>query len=591
MNELLHPNPQFARQHWVDLCGTWGFSYDDDDLGRDAHWPRRADVFGRTITVPFPPESAASGIHDPSHHPIVWYRRTFMMDRNDRSQRVILHFGAVDYTAAVWVNGRLVTRHEGGHTPFRADITNELVDGAEQVIVVRAEDQPLDMGQPRGKQDWLPDPHVIWYHRTTGIWQPVWIEVVNTHHLASLRWTPDLHHATLGLAVRLSRAPVQPLTLRVRLSLHGTLLIDDACSIQHKDLARDFVLPINELAMQMHAVIWSPEQPNLIDAELTLMDGNRVLDTVQSYAGLRSVGIDNGRFHLNGRPYYLRSVLEQGYWPESCLVAPSPDALKQEVEWIKALGFNSVRIHQKVEDPRFLYWCDRLGLTVWGEMANSYIFTWESAERLTREWIDVLKRDYSHPCIVTWVPVNESWGVPSLAQDSRQREHLRSLYALTKTFDPTRPVIDNDGWEHTRTDIISIHDYARVGATLRERYGSDDALRQIVETGRPLHWPPLLAEHDVPPGAPIMLTEFGGISYAPEPGTKWYGYGTVTTPQEYVDKLRELFGAIVACPGIAGFCYTQLTDTEQETNGLLTEAREPKFDVAAIHAIVSMIAD
>jgi beta-galactosidase/beta-glucuronidase len=582
----LHPTPQFARPGWVDLCGKWDFAHDDNDEGLNAGWPRRADVFGHTITVPFPPESAASGIHEPGHHPVVWYRRTVPLVRPDAGTRTMLHFGAVDYRAAVWVNGQLVATHEGGHTPFSVDITNELAEGSEQVIVVRAEDQPLDMGMPRGKQDWLLEPHVIWYHRTTGIWQPVWIEAVSTLHVASLRWTPDLHRAALGLAVRLNRMPAQPVTLRVRLTLHDVVLVDDLCTVHHQDFERELVLPMNELAMAPQDAIWWPERPNLIDAELTLLAGDTVLDTVQSYAGMRSVGMQDGRFLLNGRPYYLRSVLEQGYWPESHLAAPSPEALKREVELIKALGFNSVRIHQKVEDPRFLYWCDRLGLTVWGEMANSYIFTWESAERIVREWMEVLQRDYSHPCIVTWVPINESWGVPNLPQDGRQRELLRALYALTKTFDPTRPVVDNDGWEHTRTDILSIHDYTRQGATILERYGTDAALSQIVATGRPLHHVPLLAEHEITPGAPVMLTEFGGISYAPRPGEKWYGYGTVNTAHEYIDKLRELFSAVAACPGIAGFCYTQLTDTEQETNGLLTEDREPKFDIEVIREIV-----
>lgn len=588
----LPPNPQFARPGWVDLNGEWGFAYDDADVGIDAGWPTCADAFTRTIRVPFPPESKASGIADANPHPVIWYRRELNVSPPQGGQRAILHFGAVDYAATVWVNGRLVAHHEGGHTPFCADITNELAAAPQQVVVVRAEDQPLDMSQPRGKQDWMAEPHIIWYCRTSGIWQPVWLEYVNPLHIDELRWTPDLHRAALNLTVNLSRQPAKPVFLRVRLWLHGDLLVDDTFMVRQREVEREIVLPVNDMAMQFEQLMWSPEHPNLMEAALTLSDsaGNE-LDMVQSYAGLRSAGVGGGRFLLNGRPYYIRSVLEQGYWPESHLVAPDLPAIKREVELIKKLGFNSVRIHQKVEDPRFLYWCDRLGLTVWGEMANSYIYTWQSAERLTREWMDVLKRDYSHPCIVTWVPVNESWGVPTLAQDARQREHLRALYALTKMFDPTRPVVDNDGWEHVRTDIITIHDYARCGDVLRERYGTDSALTNLVQTGRPLHYPPLLEEHLIASDAPVMLTEFGGISYAPKPEEKWFGYGTVKTAEEYVAKLRELIGAVVDCPGLVGFCYTQLTDTEQETNGLLTDKREPKFDIDVIRKIVQTSKD
>jgi beta-galactosidase/beta-glucuronidase len=581
----LPPNPQFFRDGWIDLCGDWGFAHDDGDAGIDERWYERPEVFTRTIRVPFPPESRASGIHDPGDHPVVWYRRTFAVQRHGR-ERIMLNFGAVDYLATVWVNGRLVARHEGGHTPFSADITCELNDDDEQVVVVRAEDQPLDMSQPRGKQDWLPDPHIIWYYRTTGIWQPVWLERVAPVHISEVRWTPRMHRLGLRLIAQLNRTPQMPLRMRVRLWLHGSLLIDDTCLVRQRELGREFILPISDLAMQLEDILWSPEHPNLIEAELSLLDelGNAT-DILRTYTGLRSASVGNGRFLLNGRPYYLRSVLEQGYWPESHLVAPSPEALLREVELIKELGFNSVRIHQKVEDPRFLYWCDVLGLAVWGEMANTYAYTWLSAERLTREWMEVLKRDFSHPSIVTWVPVNESWGVPTLAQDERQREHLRALYALTKSFDLTRPVVDNDGWEHVRTDIVTIHDYSKSGDVLRERYGTDAALTNLVQTGRPLHYPPLLEKGLVEPDAPVMLTEFGGISYEPQPDTKWFGYGTVTSVQEYVEKIRELVDAVMECPGIAGYCYTQLTDTEQETNGLLDESRKPKFDVSVIRGI------
>jgi hypothetical protein len=277
-------------------------------------------------------------------------------------------------------------------------------------------------------------------------------------------------------------------------------------------------------------------------------------------------------------------VLEQGYWPESHLAAPDADALRKEVELTKALGFNGVRIHQKVEDPRFLYWCDRLGLLVWGEMANAFVFSPTAVERLTREWLDVVRRDYSHPCIVTWVPLNESWGVPSLETDKAQQAYVKALYHLTHALDRTRPVIGNDGWEHIASDVWGVHDYALDGSTILERYGTPAAVEQTLSNVQP-HYRTIILPDYHREGEPIMLTECGGISFKPATGEQWFGYGTVSDATGYLEKYRELIEAILACSTIAGFCYTQLTDTEQETNGLLTENREPKLDMEALRAI------
>jgi beta-galactosidase/beta-glucuronidase len=581
-----HPRPQLTRDRWTDLCGSWQFAYDDASIGLDQGWIEKPEVFDRSIIVPFPPESRASGIGDPAPHPVVWYRRTFRVALED-PQHLLLHFGAVDYATHVWVNGQLVAQHEGGHTPFSADITSALrYDTAEQVIVVRAEDQPADLTQPRGKQYWEPNPRRVWYHRTTGIWQPVWLEPVPSIYITDVRWTPDLDRGRLGLQVSLNAHPDRPLRLRIQLSLRGTSLADDTYTVERTEIHRDIAFELTGLTMSREHLLWSPRFPNLIDAVLTLYDGEHVVDQARSYAGLRSVGFSNGRFLLNGRPYYLRLVLEQGYWPESYLAAPSTEALRREVEWIKALGFNGVRIHQKIEDPRFLYWCDRLGLVAWGEMANAYVFSPTAVERLTREWMDVLRRDYSHPCIVTWVPFNESWGIPSLERDPAQQNYVRALYHLTKTLDPTRPVIGNDGWEHIASDVWGVHDYALDGDTIRERYGTPEAVERTLYEIQP-HYRTIVLPDSHRQGEPVMLTECGGISYAPAPGEKWFGYGTVNSVDAFLAKYTELIGAILDCPTIAGFCYTQLTDTEQETNGLLKADRTPKLDPESVRAITT----
>ena len=580
-----HPRPQLTRERWQDLCGPWLFTHDDQNQGLRERWYERAEPFDRTILVPFPPESAASGLRETGFHPVVWYRRVFQVEGGAASGRLLLHFGAVDYRASVWVNGRLVAEHEGGHTPFTADITAALSAGAEQVLVVRAEDDPHDLAQPRGKQDWRLEPHAIHYHRTTGIWQPVWLEPVPEVYVQELRWTSDLDRGLLRLKVRLNAAPTRPMRLRVRLSLRGEPLADDISMMGRREVRRELSLEPSDLSVERSDLLWSPRHPNLIDATLELLDENGdAVDRVASYAGLRSVGVTDGRFRLNGSPYYLRLVLAQNYWPESHLAAPSPEALRREVELVKALGFNGVRVHQKVEDPRFLYWCDRLGVLVWGEMANAYVFGEEAQERLTREWLDVLRRDYSHPCVVTWVPLNESWGVPNLENDPAQRNFVKGLYHLTKSLDPTRPVIGNDGWELIAGDFLGVHDYATDGEVLRTRYGTPQAVEETLHTALPGHKRLLMPGH-VPTSEPVLLTEFGGLSFAPSEGERWWGYGTLSSSEKLLAKYEELVTAVLDCEGLAGFCYTQLTDTEQESNGLLRADRTPKLDMDRVRAV------
>lgn len=580
----LHPTPQFARSNWTDLNGAWGFAFDPGDVGLGERWFERDDVFDRTIVVPFPPESAASGIHDPGPHRVVWYRRELEAGPLSPDERLLLHFGAVDYAAQVWIDGHLVATHQGGHSPFIADISSALTGNGSQSIVVRAEDEPFDLYLPRGKQDWQTPPHGIWYYRTTGIWQPVWTERVSACHISELRWTPDVANGSVGLQVSLSQPPSHLLTLAVTLALRDEVIASDRYHVSGETIERTIVLAPGGVISQNSELIWSPDRPTLIDATIRLLNGQSELDRVESYFGLRSVSTGNGFFELNGRAFFPRMVLEQGYWPESHLAAPSEDAIRREVELVKELGFDGVRIHQKAEDPRFLYWCDRLGVLVWGEMANAFGFSVRSTERFIGEWLEIVRRDYSHPSIVAWVPLNESWGVPSLQRRADQRHLLRALYHLTKTVDPTRPVISNDGWEQVESDILTIHDYSFDGDALRERYGTTERVERTIREVQPGPFPIVLDGGDWS-GKPIMITEYGGIGFAPERGERWFGYGTVSSAAEYLAKYAELTGALLESRVVAGFCYTQLTDTEQETNGLLTAQREPKFDIERIREI------
>lgn len=563
----MHPRPQLIREDWQDLYGEWEFAHDDEDSGVLAGWWRGDRPLERRITVPFPPESSSSGVHDPAPHSIVWYRRTFTAPAGDR---LILHFGAVDYRARVWVNGTEVVSHVGGHAPFQVDITHVLRPG-EQVVVVRAEDRVDDLTQPRGKQYWEPSPDAIWYHRTTGIWQPVWLEPLPASHIAELVWTPSAARNEVTVRARID-GPTTGHSLRVRLSLGDRVLADDSYALDGAEIERTITLPRGDFR-------WSPANPRLIDASVSVGG-----DEVRSYFGLRDAGVRDGRFTLNGERLFLRMVLAQGYWPESHLAAPSADALRREVELIKELGFNGVRVHQKVEDPRFLYWCDRLGLVVWGEMANAYEYSVDGVARFTAEWLEVVRRDISHPSVVTWLPVNESWGVPALADDPRQRHFLESLYHLTHAVDGTRPVISNDGWEHATSDIWTVHDYSPSADDLTARYGTPAA----VEAALGRDWPGPRRTHLGDPvrgDQPLMITEFGGLSYTPAAGERWFGYRTVATPEDLLASYERLVTALVGSDQVAGYCYTQLTDTEQEVNGLLTEGREPKLDPAEIRRV------
>ena len=581
--QRLHPRPRVQRADWLDLNGEWQFAYDDADQGLSERWQDRTEPFDRIITVPFPPESEMSGIGDTSFHPVLWYRRTFSATPQPGA-RLIIHFGAVDYRATIWVNGDLVASHEGGHTPFSADITASLSPEAEQVVVVRAEDQPLDVTQPRGKQDWQPTPHAIWYDRTSGIWQTVWLEPVPDTYIADLQLVPDLVAGTVRVEAVLNRSHRGYVDLD--LSIGGTRLAQQRVYVDGADIDTCVTIPAAQNGVHRAWLYWTPETPNLIDVSVTLLDEEGGdIDRVQSYFGLRSVAVEKGRFLLNDRPVFVRSVLEQGFYPKSHLAAPSPEALKREVELIKELGFNAVRIHQKIEDPQFLYWADRLGLMVWGEIANAYAFNATAVERLTREWTEAIRRDRSHPCIVTWVPINESWGVTDISHRADEQHYATALYHLTKALDPTRPVISNEGWEHTVSDILGVHDYTQYGQQIIDRYLTKDAVETTLANMVPAKRHLLLRPEDRR-GQPVMLTEFGGLSMHPKTGKAWFGYATATTDEEYLAMMKELFDAIYASTELTGYCYTQLTDTQQETNGLYDENREPKLPVDRLREII-----
>ncbi|HET7203349.1 MAG TPA: glycoside hydrolase family 2 TIM barrel-domain containing protein [Steroidobacteraceae bacterium] len=576
----LHPRPQLQRERWISLDGPWRFAFDPE---RRWHRPSDVDEWPLTIRVPFAPESKLSGIGDTGFHPVCWYEREFDLPELPPKGRLLLHFGAVDYQARVWVNGLRVFEHEGGHVPFVIDITRALKPGGPQRVTVQAIDDPQDLEKPRGKQDWKLEPHGIWYPRTSGIWQTVWLEPVSDPYIRAIKWTPNLERWEVTFHGYVEGERADETEVRLRLCAGSKVLIDDDYRVLHGEVHRKLGLSDPGIDDFRNEILWSPERPTLLHAEIELVCGSEVIDRAVSYTALRSFGVQRDRLMLNGRHYQLRLVLDQGYWPDSLMTAPDPDALRRDVELAKAMGFNGVRKHQKIEDPRYLYWADVLGLLVWEEMPSAYRFTPRTVQRLVREWTAVVQRDRSHPCVIVWVPFNESWGVPDLATVPASRHFVATLYHLTKTLDPDRPVIGNDGWESSTTDIIGIHDYDDP-QHLRVRYGPEVQPQELVDR----RWTAgriLTLDGHPHRGQPICLTEFGGVAYAnphdPAHENEW-GYVRCDTIEEFTERCLSLIEVARTTGMFSGFCYTQFADTFQEANGLLTARREPKIPIERI---------
>src|SRR6185503_12806751 len=575
-----YPRPQFVRDEWINLNGEWEFAFDDKEVGLSEGWQDGRKLPGR-ITVPFAYQTELSGINDKSIHEVVWYARTFEFSEDWSGKDLLLNFSAVDYSSVIWVNGQEVGHNQGGHIPFQFDIAPYVKRGLNR-LTVRVEDRQ-DPQQPRGKQSHTGLPEGIDYYCTTGIWQTVWLEPVPPIRIEDIRIVTWARRNLIEVTVFL-HAPSAPWRIELEVAEGGKVVArgEDLTAVATGRIA--LVIP--------YAKLWSPEAPNLYDLRIRLFENDQLLDDVKSYVGLRGLRLLNGKVLLNGKPTYLKMVLDQGYWPEGYLTAPSDEALQTDIGWIKMFGFNGARKHQKIEDPRWLYWCDRLGLLVWEEMPNAREWSPKAENALSAEWQDAVRRDYNHPCIITWVPVNESMGFPGLSSEhAGQYAFIERMVRVTRRLDSTRPVIDNDGWEHTDiTDICAIHDYTPSAEKILARY------QEMLSGGQlpPKVWvdKPLFARGSRYRGQPIVLSEVGGFlaippDIPPEKRDLLYRfYDSFKTSAELLDKYRDLMKGIASLEFLAGFCYTQLTDIEQEVNGLLTYDRRPKVDpkvIAEIH--------
>lgn len=564
-----HPRPQFFREDWINLNGDWDFDFDFGLSGEEKGWQQNPSALTQKIIVPFCPESAASGIGYTDFIPAVWYHRTFDGPDSWSGKRVLLHFGAVDYECKAWINGTAVGSHLGGSSSFVFDISDAVQPGTNSVVV-NAKDDPRSGLQPGGKQAPELYSNGCMYTRTTGIWQTVWLEAVSDASLESVSVVPDLDGSRFVITPVL-RQSQRGLTFRVSV-LDAGRVVADVTSPATTGAATSIPIP------DPHP--WSCSDPHLYDLRFELLLNDVIVDTVQSYAGLRKFHIEGHRFFLNNEPIFLRLVLDQGFYRDGIWTAPDDDALRSDIEISQAVGFNGARLHQKVFEERFHYWADRLGYLTWGEFGD-----WgldfsrpEALHNHQREWREVVLRDRNHPSIVVWTPFNESIRGAQRAPEAHRQSHLE-IYEMTRALDPTRPVHDTSGYVHVRTDIYSVHDYDQDTDAFHERYQSVDPQNPDQAF---IRYPDISEPYS---GQPYVVDEYGGswwVEGSDAEGSDYeegWGYGNrPKTIEEVYERIEKLTGTLLSHPNISGYTYTQLTDVEQEENGIYTYDRKLKFE-------------
>ncbi len=577
-----YPRPQFVRANWTNLNGDWDFSFDDENRGEAEKWYELFPI-DRTILVPFTYETKLSTIREESRHDAVWYHRKLNICEKELAEnKPVLHFEGSDFHTKVWVNGKLAGSHRGGYSRFSFDISALVRDG-ENEVTVKAEDS-FDASQPRGKQRWKKENFGCWYVQTTGIWKTVWMEYIPKVCLDKVKITPVLPEQAVELEFEVySDHYGEALGVEAIITFDGEFVNKALISVPSRRISAKLKVCVAE-HLNLHDVkTWSPEKPNLYELELRVIWRDKVYDVVQSYFGMREIRIDHSNILLNGRPLYQRLILDQGYWQDSHLTPPSEDALMEDIDKILELGYNGLRKHQKIEDERFLYWCDVKGLLVWSEAPAAYEFTDDAVEEFAREWMEIVRQNYNHPCIITWAPINESWGIPCVETDLSQQRFTEAIYYLTKSFDRYRPVIVNDGWEHTISDIITLHDYEENGSHFFQRYNECKDKILTTEVYHSNH-KSAFANGYAYKGQPIIVSEYGGIAF--DSGSQGWGYGNkVQGEEQFLARFDQITTAIKKTPYICGYCYTQVSDVQQEVNGLMDSERNFKVNPEKIREI------
>jgi len=565
-----HPRPDMLRDNWLTLNGEWQFEIDKAADGEARGLTKGKDLASKII-VPFCPESKLSGLGLANSQKLkdLWYRRMFTLTPAMKDKRVLIHFGGVDYQTWVYINGQLAGTHVGGSASFAFDISGLLKKDGENEVVVKVHDDIWSGLQPRGKQS--PDvSNGCIYTRTTGIWQTVWLEAVGASFVENLSVIADPDHSRALVTAKINGLGGAPLTLKVEAFAGDKLVGSETATGPWQ---QTLVLNLKEKKL------WEPGTPFLYDVKVTLSSGNTVIDSLKSYFGLRKLTIDGRKILINGKPFFQRLILDQGFYPDGLWTAPSEEALKKDIEMSLACGFNGARLHQKVFEPRFLYWADKLGYMVWGEYPDwGYEFHPESYAAVVNEWTEILLRDRNHPAIVGWCPFNE--------EDKRAKEISQMIWNVTKAVDPTRPALETSGWTHTlpNPEVLDAHDYEGSPGVLRNRW-----MERLSVTPQDLPAPARYGNAPAPTASriiPYMVSEIGGVAWAVEAG---WGYGeTPKKLEEFYTRYQGTIDAMLDNPHLFGFTYTQLTDVEQERNGLYYyDTRKPKFDIAKLHAITS----
>ncbi len=573
-----YPRPQLVRESYISLNGEWAFLFDYYNKGEINGWFN--GFTEGTINVPFSYESKLSGIGTDQQCESVWYCKQAKFPHT-AEERVLLNLEGCDYLTKLWVNGRFIGEHSGGYTRFSFDITNALNDDA-AVIVIQANDSK-NTAQPRGKQRWLDENYDCWYTQTTGIWKTVWAEVVNEAHLKQVKITPKYDENSVRFEYQVGEKAEGNLELETIITFRDTVICQTREPVLRPFFSRTFSL-IHDFT-KWKVKYWSPNSPNLYDVEIRIYRNGVLADRVGSYFGVRKISSDTGRFTLNNMEIYLKMVLDQGYWADGLLTPPDEETLLTDLKKALEYGYNGIRKHQKIEDERFYYWADVLGVLVWCESPSTYEFNSEAVQKFTSEWISIVEQHYNHPSVVTWVPFNESWGLPRIYTDKEQQNFTKEIYYLTKSLDPTRPVITNDGWEHTISDMLTLHDYASDGRTLLQHWNHKDSILNGDESFNDERF--ALAKGHSYCGQPILLSEFGGIAFQAESG---WGYGQAESEEEnFLNRFRSLIDAIAKLDFVCGFCYTELTDVQQEMNGHMNMDRMDKIDPKKIREILESI--
>jgi len=573
-----YPNPQFIRKKWLDLNGIWEFCFDDEDIGLSNEKFKEKSFFNQKINVPYSYHVKKSGLGQKEDHSIVWYRREFSLQLN-QSSCFIIHFGAVDYECDVWINGNHMKHHCGGHVPFSIDIT--CIAEEENIIVIRVKDEN-SCRQAIGKQSWKDHNFLCWYTRTVGIWQQVWLEETGHTYLTDIRVTPDIDQAAIEIDAFVNQS-VPNTTLNVKVSYSGKLI--EKATVLVRDKRAKLSLDVSSKEPNFRLNFWTPETPHLYDLELSVSVGNQIHDRVDSYFGMRNIEAHNNLIYLNNQEYYQKLVLDQGYYKDGGMTA-TPEELRDDVLKIKEMGFNGVRKHQKIEDHRFMYFCDVLGLVMWAEMPSPFEYSAETNENIIRELHPFVKKHYNHPSVIAYTVMNESWGINEVYHHQNQQFFVNALYYIVKSLDTTRLVVGNDGWEHTLTDILTLHDYNDDPETFLQSYQN---IERAVN-GSPSR---TSTRHSYSKGynyqgEPIMISEFGGIAYGEKKKLdESWGYGErLGGKEEVLQRIENLTKVLMDNENICGFCYTQLSDVEQEVNGLLDADHQYKFDPQRIRKIL-----